>query len=466
MSKCKLFIIAVILILIIIACGPIKGNDDITTFIQISAGAENISNEGSYSMGYTNIDETLSQYLTINNISENPITIEEINLSNNPEGYFELNTSNTDDIVQAGSSTVFKVSFTPTIDVEKTVDFSIVIDMTKDEYTFSVTGSTPRNIWLEMIQNQPSGYDQSTCPTWRHSMPMVSAGDDRIILFGGSEGAFYNNDVWEYTISTNEWNRLMENDDPSASAQPDGRYGHNMVHIGFDRIIIFGGVAGITDFNDTWEYDIASNQWTNLNPSSGPSGRKSHSMAYNPDNDKVYLFGGYDSVKFDDLWEYDVTANQWTEITTTPKPPARMSGDMVYTGDNKLYLFGGKGQDLGVYYNDLWEYDITADVWTEISIPGLKPSVRWGHQMDYISGENAIFLFGGHDADLYFNDSWKLTLDDNNWIKLDPQSDLPPVRWNHATAYDESLDKIILFGGNNTSGKFNDTWKYFNYSDE
>jgi N-acetylneuraminic acid mutarotase len=455
-------LISIILIISIMACNPI-GNEDINTFIQVSAGVEQIGKEDTYSLPYTTIDQTISEYITITNISDEPLSITEVSLSGNDEGYFSIDTTSIEDTVEPDDMNQFKVSFTPNQDIVDTASINISINKTKDTFSFILRGSTPRNVWLEMIQNQPQGYDESFCPKWRHSASMVSAGDDRIILFGGSgEGAVYHNDVWEYTISTNEWDMLMAQDDPGATSQPDGRFAQGMVYIGNDKIIMFGGSISLDEQNDTWEYDIASNEWTNLNPASHPDPRKSFCMTYDHDSNMIYLFGGYDGNKFDDLWVYDVAGNSWSEITTTPKPPARMSGGMVYAGNSKLILFGGKGQDLGVYYNDMWEYDITGDAWTEISISGSQPPEMWGHQIEYLPGENGIILFGGHDSDSYFDDTWKFNLTDNSWQEINPDSSIPDERWNHSMAYDESMDSVILFGGNNTGGKYNDTWKYKN----
>jgi len=62
-----------------------------------------------------------------------------------------------------------------------------------------------------------------------------------------------------------------------------------------EKIILFGGRDNNWQMlNETWEYDIASNAWNQLNTNGTPEGRLFHSMAYDPIGGQTILFGGYD----------------------------------------------------------------------------------------------------------------------------------------------------------------------------
>ena len=82
------------------------------------------------------------------------------------------------------------------------------------------------------------------------------------------------------------------------------------------RIILFGGGgAGTNLWDDTWSYDYYSNTWIHLNPPTSPSARHSLVMVYDSSNDVIILFGGWTgSSPDDDTWIFDCATNNWTEV--------------------------------------------------------------------------------------------------------------------------------------------------------
>jgi hypothetical protein len=71
---------------------------------------------------------------------------------------------------------------------------------------------------------------------------------------------------------------------------PKPRSGHALA---FDaargRIVLFGGDAAGSLFNDTWEWDAEN--WTQV-ADSGPSARQGLAMAYDTSRQRIVLFGG------------------------------------------------------------------------------------------------------------------------------------------------------------------------------
>lgn len=58
---------------------------------------------------------------------------------------------------------------------------------------------------------------------------------------------------------------------------------------------------------------------------------------------KLYIFGGWDGTKrLNDLYSYDVLTNKWMELRPTSSPSAR-AGMCMTTVENMIYLFGGSG---------------------------------------------------------------------------------------------------------------------------
>jgi N-acetylneuraminic acid mutarotase len=229
---------------------------------------------------------------------------------------------------------------------------------TKDELNDTWIFDLNTKEWTDVT---PTG----TNPPPRHSHELAYIGNDKVILFGGTDASNYFNDVWEFDTSTNEWTELMAND-PSPTGQPDVRSSHTMSYIGDNKLLVFGGSQWVSDliyFDDTWIYDVSSNTWTEITGATPPLDRQGHGMAYDDVNDKVVVFGGFSdtaSDEMDDTWEFDVATETWTETDTSTSPQKRSSLRMVYTGNSRIIMFGGdEGFNPSTYYENTWEYGVT-----------------------------------------------------------------------------------------------------------
>ena len=308
----------------------------------------------------------------------------------------------------------------------------------------------------------------------------------KFYLFGGtglaSNGYGGNlNDLWEYSPTTNFWTWLKGSNAggagnygtigvPLTTNLPPGRESHMLWSIG-NKIYLFGGTAG-TYFNDLWEYDLTTNNWTWLKGSntanqSGNYGAKGVSAATNTPgarwlsstftyNNKLYLYGGdgYNSGatagQLNDLWEYDPATNNWTWLSgndainslgiygtiavpsATNLPGARESGQMQII-NNKAYLFGGRGFAVsgGISnLNDMWEYDPATNIWTWIKgantggsagVAGSygienaanNPSARYYETSWTLN--NKFYVFSGTPFGPEYNDVWEYNPVTNNW---------------------------------------------------
>ena len=77
--------------------------------------------------------------------------------------------------------------------------------------------------------------------------------------------------------------------------------------------------------------------------------------------------------------------------------------------------------------------------------------------MAYDAQSGRIILFGGvSGAGGYIGDTWAYDLEANVWTSLSPSSG-PTPRQNHVMAYDTQSDRIVLFGGDDTTGPVGDT---------
>jgi len=281
---------------------------------------------------------------------------------------------------------------------------------------------------------------------------------DEVILFGGTDGT-YKCDTWAYNLNRNIWINM------NPPAAPQARTSQSMA---YDRInskmVLFGGIgiipSGFSSLNDTWTYDFAINNWTNMTPSISPQARSRSAMVYNSLYSDMILFGGSpnSNIYFNDTWEYNITTNSWMNMNPPIAPPARYGHTLVYDElRNKIILFGGWGYN--GFYNDTWTYDILLNNWTKTN-PQSAPLPRMDHTMIYDSSHDDLILFGGSAENAFFSDTWNYDPSSNNWTKLIPPTS-PSYRRGHAMTYDDKHGEILLVGGTAWNfNPFNETWVY------
>ncbi len=326
------------------------------------------------------------------------------------------------------------------------------------------------NTWTDMNPiNKPTGGRH------RHAMASVH-NDDKVILFGGGDGAFnggaHFNDTWVYDLSENNW--TLKN--PSYS--PPRKHMHAMATVyGEDKIVLYGGNDGTGSyFNDTWIYNIGNDTWTQKTPKSSPCNRSSHAMAAIYKTDKILLFGGINFKNcYDDTWIYDSNNNTWTNMKPTQHPCGRYSHAMVNIyGTDKVMLFGGTNDvphktepstNFKTYFNDTWIYDLSENTWTQ-KIYIQKPAGRCLFAMASVLGEYKAILFGGTFA--YWpllNDTWihefSLPQNKGNYISkpydLGSKSCYKTINWDAVTPVNTSI-KFQLRTGSNESDLMNNNF--------
>jgi hypothetical protein len=211
---------------------------------------------------------------------------------------------------------------------------------------------------------------------------------------------------------------------------------------------------------------------------------------------------------FNELWEFTGTnnyggscSNVWT-LVRPPTPPGSTPpgrwGAVTWTDPStgNLWLFGGQDGGLA-FLNDLWEYNIATNLWTNLGGGGNQPGVygtqgtasalnlpggRWGASGRRDASGN-VWLFGGFGCDstgpgcsnLLLNDLWKYSGGQWTWVsgaKTGNQAgtygtqgtaaagNVPPGR-QASVAWIDNLGNFWMFGGftSGTNG-FNDLWKF------
>lgn len=310
--------------------------------------------------------------------------------------------------------------------------------------------------------------------SWRRASPVVApparvqpamvwdAARNRVVLFGGYDGAGPRTDTWEW-----DGTRWLER--TPASAPPPEVAGAVMA---FDearqRVVLFGGTAqalwewnGVTWLNTPsavrppflWETALASDttrhrvvlfggrtlvpvdgtrewdgaSWAQRQPTTSPPARSSHALAFDPLRQRVVLFGGEGATgRLADTWEWDGTA--WLERLPQTAPPAMSGHTMAWDP--------GRQRVVAFTTNALWEWDGTT--WQQSVPTGTGPMGR---------GELAFDPVGQRLVLVTFDTTW---LWNAGWTRVVPEP-LPQVSWSRLSL-DPVRQRLMLLARSRSSG--------------
>jgi hypothetical protein len=280
---------------------------------------------------------------------------------------------------------------------------------------------------------------------------------DKIILFGGYDEPIgggepiANGETWAYDVASNTWTNMKPTSGP-----PENGGTYLVYDIESDRVILFNG--GWFN-NDTWAYDYNTNTWTEM--ANGPKSRMGYRMAYDAESDRCILFGGLPQPPgvFNETYAYDFNSDTWTKMEPSISPQGRNFHTMAYDPQaDRVILFGGG--DWKNFMEDTWAYDYNTDTWEEI-IPsdGIHPSQREGHAMVYDNAAGWMLLYGGS---IRGSETWSFETSTSTWTLLEPVQ-TPGRRKAHAMAYSSTADLVILYGGEPGGVNFDftdQTWSF------
>lgn len=214
--------------------------------------------------------------------------------------------------------------------------------------------------------------------------------------------------------------------------------------------------------------------WSPLTSAPGPL--MNVQSAYDSTLNRMILFGGSDGVSvFDNsLRALDFNDGSLDPLTPlSPLPEPRLQPSLIYDSRrNSLILFGGFGIVSGATLNDIWEYDLTSNLWIERipADPMAAPSPRRGHSAIYDPLNFKMIVFGGfHDESGFpLNDVLRLDLPSPvsgmpiTWEIVATAGPTPIPRDSHSAVYDPLGTRMIVFGGNDAAvvGDFytNELW--------
>ncbi len=228
----------------------------------------------------------------------------------------------------------------------------------------------------------------------------------RMVVFGGNDGASGGNQVWVLTLGNDpKWRLLL-----TSGAPPAKRFGHTAIYdpVG-DRMIVFGGFRDpFGGLADLWSLSLADSTWNPVQPTGPvPPARYYHSAIYDSHQNRMIVFGGTDGIKdFSDVWSLSLTSTMWDSLNPTGTVAGREQHSAVYDplGDRMLVFDGS------ITYDNIMQLSLGDSLsWTELHPSGQAPTPRSGHSAIYDPEGDQMIVFGGKGSQ-YPDDVWQLSL--------------------------------------------------------
>lgn len=317
-------------------------------------------------------------------------------------------------------------------------------------------------------------------PSGRSGTGMVyDAANDRLVLMGGYTGAAYLADVWQYSIALNTFSQIT----PSGTA-PAIRELHS---VGYDavnqRMLIMGGWQGAATNarNDVVQLTLtpASEAWTILktNDTNNQGVLAFSSGAAAVDTQRsifvVACMSGYDTTN-----KY-VYAFDLNDVSVTPSVYSVAVADFMRARDAPAYVFNTARNEMlfingysamsddttianGEHVSEIWAYNRTNNTWRAAAKGPFVMTQNEGGLAVYDALNDRIIYFGGLTGSAQkSNDVWQLKADAYGMYhatKITPSGTKPPQRWLMAGCYDVARQRMVLWGGQGTSGVLSDMW--------
>lgn len=114
-------------------------------------------------------------------------------------------------------------------------------------------------------------------------------------------------------------------------------------------------------------------------------------------------------------------------------------------------MFGGKNEDGQVIGNlRVLKPGVRPLQWIHPETDGKPPQPRYLHSVTFISSSNSIFIFGGYNDSVYFNDGHIFNLNNCNWMSCKFYGTPSQPRASHCSIWHGS--QVYIFGGINARG--------------
>jgi hypothetical protein len=159
----------------------------------------------------------------------------------------------------------------------------------------------------------------------------------------------------------------------------------------------------------------------------------------------------------DDLWAYDLTADVWQRLDPGgDRPSPRHEHAAAWIDGLGLVVFGGRS-DAGAL-DDFWAYDPAADGWRTLAVTGPPPAARAGACVA-MRADGRLWLYGGLGPDqAVLADTWIYDSGLSDWVSRPSVGEAPAGR-SGAACWWSADDRFLIHGGTSATGAaLGDAW--------
>ncbi|KAJ3123143.1 hypothetical protein HK098_002142 [Nowakowskiella sp. JEL0407] len=135
---------------------------------------------------------------------------------------------------------------------------------------------------------------------------------------------------------------------------------------------------------------------------------------------------------------------RWSKLNPRGSaPPRALRAHTMTLVEDKLFVFGGC--DAGICFNDLYCFDVETLCWSQPKMYGDIPNPCRAHSAVYLDGR--IYVFGGGDGPNYFNTLYSLDTETLQWTEITPATGMSPGPRRAHTAWVYNGAIYIYAGG-------------------
>ncbi|XP_077400831.1 kelch repeat-containing protein isoform X2 [Vanacampus margaritifer] len=248
---------------------------------------------------------------------------------------------------------------------------------------------------------------------------------------------------------------------------PSGRWGQMLCPIDAQTAILIGGQGARMQFckDPLWKLCTEDLSWVaaeTLAQGPTPEARIGHTAVYDPDSNRIFVFGGSKNKKwFNDVHILDTQSWKWSMVEAQGKvPPLAYHSCSLFRGE--LFVLGGvfprPNPEPDGCSDSLYIFDPQLSIWYQPIVIGDIPSPRSGHSA-CVMPEGKIYLFGGWDTPVCYNDMFVLDLGLMEFSAVQTSGHIPSPRcWHGSTVI--SATKFLIHGGYNGNNSLSDAFVF------
>lgn len=257
-------------------------------------------------------------------------------------------------------------------------------------------------------------------------------------IFGGTLAyPTWLNETWEYDPATDSWTQ-------KASIPATGLREPAFFVIG-NKGYAGTGMTGSSQVKAFYEFDPVANTWTAKANLAGSARRDAIGFAV---GGKGYIgTGNSTGGELKDLWEYDPATDKW--ISKTSLTGVVRDASIAFAIGTKGYVTTGRNG--ASTYTDCWEYDPNSNAWTQkANFPGVSRS----EAVSFVIGTKG-YVGSGHTGGVA--DFWSYNQNTNTW---DSVTTLTGGERAEAVGFAIGNKGYVFAGYITGSGAQRDLWEY------